>query len=57
MNMIVDEEHSESSYLLISYKFLEVVNKHAPLKEKILRGTHSLFVTKELKKLSIQEDN
>ena len=48
MNMIIDEEHSESSYLLISYKFLEVVNKHAPLKEKILRGIHSFFVTKEL---------
>ena len=48
MNMIMDEEHSESSYLLISYKFLEVVNKHALLKEKTLRGIHPLFVTKEL---------
>ena len=36
MTRIVDEENSESSYSLISNKFLVVVNKHAPLKKKIL---------------------
>ena len=30
----LDEENSESSYSLISNKFPEVVNKHAPLKKK-----------------------
>ena len=42
----VDEENSESSYSLISNKFLEVVNKHAPSKKNFLRGNHSPFVTK-----------
>ena len=50
MTRIVDEENSESSYSLISNKFLEVVNKHAPLKKKVLRGNHSPFVTKEFQK-------
>ena len=43
----LDEENSESSYSLISNKFLEVVNKHASLMEKVLRVNHSSFVTKE----------
>ena len=47
----LDEENSESSYSLISNKFLEVVNKHAPLKKKVLRGNHSPFVTKEFQKV------
>ena len=51
MTRIVDEENSESSYSLISNKFLEVVNKHAPLKKKVLRGNHSPFVTKEFQKV------
>ena len=42
--------NSESSYSLIPNEFLEVVNKHAPLKKKILRGNHSPFVTKEFQK-------
>ena len=43
----LDEENSERSYSLISNKLLEVVNKHAPLKKKVLRGNPSPFVTKE----------
>ena len=46
----LDEKNSESSYSLISNKFPEVVNKHAPLKKKVLRGNHSPFVTKEVQK-------
>ena len=46
----LDEENSESSYSLISDKLLEVVNKHAPLKNTVLRGNHSPFVTKEFQK-------
>ena len=46
LDIKVDEENSESSYSLISNKFLEVVNKHALLKKKLLRGNHFPFVTK-----------
>ena len=35
LDIKLDEENSESSYSLISNKFLVVVNKHAPLKKKI----------------------
>ena len=31
-------------------KFSELVNKHAPLKFKTLRGNHAPFMNKELKK-------
>ena len=46
LDIKLDEENSESSYSLISNKFLEVVNKHALLKKKLLRGNHFPFVTK-----------
>ena len=46
----LDEENSESSYSLISNKFLWVVKKHALLKKKKLRGNHSPFVTKEFQR-------
>ena len=44
LDIKLDEENSESSYSLISNKFLEDVKKHAPLKKTILPGTHSTFV-------------
>ena len=50
LDIKLDEENSESSYSFMSNKFLEVVNEHAPLKKKVLRDNHSLFVTKELEK-------
>ena len=50
LDIKLDAENSQSSYLLISNKFLEVVNKHAPLKKKVLRGNHSPFVTKKFQK-------
>ena len=46
----LDEQNSESSYLLSSNKFLEVLKKHAPLKKKVLKGNHSPFVSKEFQK-------
>ena len=46
----LDEQNSESSYSLISNKFLEVLKKHAPLKKKVLKGNHSPFVSKEFQK-------
>ena len=45
LDIKLDEENS-----LISNKFLQVVNKHTPLKKKVLRGNHSPFVTKEFQK-------
>ena len=30
--------------------FKAIVNKHAPLKEKIVRGNNASFLTKELKR-------
>ena len=50
LDIKLDEKNSESSYSLISNKFLEVVNKHALLKKKVLRGNYSPFVTKEFQK-------
>ena len=46
----LDEQNSESSYSLISNKFLEVLKKHAPLKKKVLKGNHSPSVSKEFQK-------
>ena len=50
LDIKLDKENSESNYSLISNKFLEVVNKHAPLKKKILKGNHAPFATKEFQK-------
>ena len=50
LDIKLDAENSQSSYLLISNKFLEVVNKHAPLKKKVLRGNHSPFCNQEISK-------
>ena len=37
-------------YESLSDTFKPIVNKHAPLKEKIVRGNNSPFTTKELRK-------
>lgn len=50
LDIKLDEETSESSYSLVSSKPLEVINKSAPLKKKMLRGNHFPFVTNELQK-------
>ena len=50
LDIKLDKENSESNYSLISNKFLEVVNKHAPLKKKILKGNHAPLATKEFQK-------
>ena len=33
-----------------SYKFLVIINKHAPLKKKIVRGNNAPFMNKEFQK-------
>ena len=46
----LDEENSKSSYSLISIKFLEVVNEHAPLKKKGFKRQPLSFRNKTISK-------
>ena len=41
---------SDNAYSSLSNKVSEIINKHAPLKTKILRGNNAPFMTKELRK-------
>ena len=40
----------DENYIFLTNQFLKVVNQHAPLKVKILRGNHAPFVDKQLRK-------
>ena len=40
----------DEDYIFLTNQFLKVVNQHAPLKVKILRGNHAPFVDKQLRK-------
>ena len=37
-------------YSVLSDTFSKIVNRHAPIKKKILRGNHSPFIIKEMRK-------
>ena len=41
---------SNENYEYLSYQFADVVNKHAPLKTKVLRGNNAPFINKQLRK-------
>ena len=41
-----DNENPNQNYNVLSSRFLEVVNVHAPLKTKIVRGNDAPFVDK-----------
>ena len=45
-----DNENANQNYNVLSNRFLEVVNVHAPLKTKFVRGNDTLFVDKQLRK-------
>ena len=45
-----DNENPNQNYNVLSNRFLEVVNVHAPLKTKILKGNDAPFVDKQLRK-------
>ena len=45
-----DNENPNQNYNVLSNRFLEVVNVHAPLKTKIVRGNDAPFVDKQLRK-------
>ena len=41
---------ANENYFLLTDKFSKIVDKHAPLKRKVLRGNHAPFINKELRK-------
>ena len=45
-----DNENPNQNYNILNNRFLEVVNVHAPLKTKIVRGNDTPFVDKQLRK-------
>ena len=50
-----DNENSNQNYNVLSNRFLEVVNVHALLKTKIVRGNDAPFVVNSSEKLFIPE--
>ena len=46
----LNTDDPNENYNFTTDKFLNVVNRHAPLKKKILRCNQALFLTKELRK-------
>ena len=45
-----DNENPNQDYNVLINRFLEVVNVHAPLKTKIVRGNDAPFIVKQLRK-------
>ena len=45
-----NSDDPNESYELITDLFSKIVNKHAPLKKKFLRGNQAPFINKELRK-------
>ena len=50
MTIVVDQEMIKGRYLSFSKDFRSVIDKHAPIKHKIIRGNNAPFMTKELRK-------
>ena len=48
--LFLDCDDPNKDYDFLTTKFQEAVNKHAPLKKKILWGNHALFIVKEFRK-------
>ena len=49
-NIIMNENDPNQNYQSLTKTFLTIVNKHGPLKKKIVRGNQAPFMTKELQK-------
>ena len=49
-NIIMNEKDPNQNYQSLTKTFLTIVNKHAPLKKKIVRGNQAFFMTKEFQK-------
>ena len=49
-NFICNTENADENYNELSNKFRRIVDKHAPIKRKTLRGNHAPFMNRELRK-------
>ena len=49
-NIIMNENDPNQNYQSLTKTFLTIVNKHGPLKKKIVRGNQAPFMTKEFQK-------
>ena len=49
-NLSRKTDDSNENYEFLSYQFQSVINKHAPLKTKIVQGNNFPFVNKSLRK-------
>ena len=49
-NLTENSISSNENYEYLSFQFADVVNKHAPLKTKVLRGNNTPFINKHLRK-------
>ena len=49
-NIIINEKDPNQNYQSLTKNFLTIVNKHALLKKKIVRGNQAPFMTKEFQK-------
>ena len=52
-----ETDDPNENYSTLTNTFSLIVEKHAPLKKKIVRGNHAPFITKDLTKPSTQEVN
>ena len=48
--LFLDSDNPNENYNVFTTKFQEAVNRHAPLKKKILQGNHAPFIDKEFRK-------
>ena len=48
--LFLDSEDPKENYNFLTTKFQEAVNRHTPLKKKILRGNHVPFIDREFRK-------
>ena len=50
LNLSANSDNPHENYTNLSKTFSEVVQKHEPLKKKILRGNHAPFINREFRK-------
>ena len=49
-NFICNTDNAHDNYNELVNKFRHIVDKHAPIKRKTLRGNHAPFMNRELRK-------
>ena len=53
----MDMNDKEEAYASFKNMFKKVIDKHAPMKSKFIRGTHAPFMNKELSKAIMHRSN